>query len=274
MDQIGKIAQNPVGAAIARAAEATGVDFAHLMETARRESSFNPLARAATSSATGLFQFIDSTWLEMVGRHGAKHGLAEAAQAIDLSGKRPRVSDAATRAEILSLRTNPELAARMAGELTRENASILEARLGRAPTGGDLYAAHVLGPVGAARLIKAAEAGAPSAAALFPREAEANRNLFFTRDGAARSAAQLLQRLELQAGGEGAPGGPLLRAAPPARLDPLDLLRPSTTPAGLEQDAVLATVWKLLEGLRAWAVGGDDESARLFGLDAYGRAAR
>src|SRR5690606_25326283 len=74
----------------------------------------------------------------------------------------------------------------------------LQARLGRAPTAGEVYAAHVMGPAGALRLIGAAQQGAPNAAALFPREAAANRGLFYI-EGEARSAQALLDRLSLDA---------------------------------------------------------------------------
>jgi len=187
-----------VRVALQRAADATGADFGALAETARRESSFNAAARAPTSSARGLFQFVDSTWLDMVRRHGREHGLADAAQQIALVDGRPRVGDAATRKAILDLRFDPELSARMAGELARENAAALEARIGRAPSAGEVYAAHVLGAGGAARLIEAAARGAPDAAALFPREAAANPWLF-RANGAPRSAEALLARLDIAA---------------------------------------------------------------------------
>lgn len=184
--------------ALQRASATTGVDFTMLAETARRESGFNAGARAQTSSARGLFQFIESTWLDMVRKYGAQHGLSAFATRISVSGGRSHVADAATRQAILDLRYDPELSARMAGELARENAAALEGQLGRKPSAGELYAAHVMGPGGAARLIAAAERGAPNAAALFPREAAANRGLFYA-DGAPRSAAQLLARLDLDA---------------------------------------------------------------------------
>ena len=191
-DLIAPIVQDGVRAAIQRAATATGVDFSLLVETARRESALNPNARAGTSSATGLFQFIDSTWLGMVARHGDAHGLGAEAAAL-----RQGVGGAARR-EILALRSNPEISARMAGELARENANTLQARLGRAPSAGELYAAHVMGSGGALRLIEAAAQGAPSAAAIFPREAAANRGLFFA-SGEPRSAQSLLDRLGFDA---------------------------------------------------------------------------
>ncbi len=191
-DPIAPVVQDGVRAAIRRAADATGVDFSLLVETARRESALNPYAHAATSSATGLFQFIESTWLDMVRRHGSSHGLEAQAAALRIG------ADAATRRDILSLRADPELSARMAGELARENAEVLRARLGRDPSAGELYAAHVMGSGGALRLIEAAGRGAPNAAAIFPREAAANRGLFY--EGAApRSAQGLLDRLSLDA---------------------------------------------------------------------------
>jgi hypothetical protein len=191
-DPIAPLGQDAVHTAIRRAADATGVNFSLLVQTARRESAMNPNARAATSSATGLFQFIDSTWLDMVRRHGADHGLGAQAAALNNG------ADAATRRDILALRSDPELSARMAAELARENANALQARLGRAPSAGELYAAHVMGSGGAIRLIEAAQQGAPSAAAIFPREAAANRGLFYA-NGEPRSAQGLLDRLSLDA---------------------------------------------------------------------------
>ena len=193
-DRIAPVApETNIRAAIQRAADRTGVNFDLLVQTARRESALNATARAGTSSATGLFQFIDSTWLEMVRRHGAAHGLGQYAQALQ-SGS----IDASTRADILALRTDPELSACMAGELTRDNAVALSAQLGRAPSAGELYAAHVMGSAGAAHLIQAAAQGAPDAAALFPREAAANRGIFFAT-GQACSAQAVLDRLNLDA---------------------------------------------------------------------------
>ncbi|MEZ5971097.1 MAG: transglycosylase SLT domain-containing protein [Hyphomonadaceae bacterium] len=184
--------QDAVHAAIRRAADATGVNFSLLVETARRESALNPNAQAGTSSATGLFQFVESTWLDMVRRHGAEHGLGAEATALQNG------ANAETRRNILALRSDPEISARMAGELARENAATLQARLGRAPSAGELYAAHVMGPNGAVRLIDAAAQDAPSAVALFPREAAANRGLFYA-NGQPRSAQALLDRLQLNA---------------------------------------------------------------------------
>ncbi|MCV5246159.1 transglycosylase SLT domain-containing protein, partial [Escherichia coli] len=64
---------------ILRAAEVTGVDPSYMMALADKESSFLVDNRPSTSSAEGLFQFIERTWLEVVREFGPKHGLQEVA---------------------------------------------------------------------------------------------------------------------------------------------------------------------------------------------------
>lgn len=247
VERISPQAADGVRAAIQRASQATGVDFSLLVETARRESALDPNARAGTSSATGLFQFVDSTWLDMVRRHGAAHGLGNYAAALNNG------ADADTRREILALRNDPEIAARMAGELTRENAEALQARLGRAPSAGELYAAHVLGSSGAARLIQAAEQGASNASAIFPREAAANRGLFFDH-GQPRSAQGLLDRLGLDATANVSPTGNGTAQPVPTRGD-------DGAPLSPELAQVLFNL-ALLPLLHSSGSGNDDDAQR------------
>ena len=52
-----------IAGSIKQAASTTGASFEYLLTTAKMESNFNPKAAASTSSARGLFQFIDQTWL-------------------------------------------------------------------------------------------------------------------------------------------------------------------------------------------------------------------
>lgn len=191
-----------VEAAIDRAAKATGVDFGFLMKTAHRESSFNPKAQASTSSAAGLFQFVEQTWLSTLKQHGARHGYGQYADLINRgSDGRYRVSGEARKA-VMDLRLDPHAASLMAGELTSDHASYLKGRVGRAPTGGELYAAHFLGPQGSARLIEAVQSqpGA-SAASLFPDAARANRSIFY-RDGRAATVGEVYANLT-RGGGSG-----------------------------------------------------------------------
>lgn len=170
-----------IASAIAAAARATGVSATYLTATAQRESDFDPDARAGTSSAAGLYQFIESTWLSTLSRHAESLGIEDAASL--------------SRDEALALRFDPALSALLAGALTADNAEALTARLGRQPNDGELYAAHVLGAGGAADLIRAARIDpAQSAAELFPAAASANRGLFYDAAGAAVSVTALADK--------------------------------------------------------------------------------
>lgn len=193
-----------VEAAIQRASQATGVDFSFLMRTASRESGYNPAAKAPTSTAAGLFQFTEQTWLATLKAHGAKYGYARYADLISRgSDGRYRVSGDEARKAVMNLRFDPHAASLMVGEMTTDNAAYLAGRIGRQPSAGELYAAHFLGPQGSARLIGATRAtpGA-SAAALFPDAAGANRSVFY-RDGRALTVAEVYNNLTRTAGDAG-----------------------------------------------------------------------
>src|SRR5690242_8119865 len=71
-----------VAGAIKQAAETTGTSFEYLLTTAQIESGLNSAAAAASSTASGLYQFIDQTWLAMVKSVGPSLGLSNYAQAI------------------------------------------------------------------------------------------------------------------------------------------------------------------------------------------------
>jgi hypothetical protein len=190
-------AEHPVARPVRAAAEATGVSFDYLMRTARRESGLNPAAKAQTSSAKGLFQFIEQTWLGMIKREGGKLGLQNQAEAIqqDRSG-RFSVPDADARRHILNLRSDPELSARVAGVFTQRNREQLREQIGREPNGGELYMAHFLGAQGASELIQRASASPEgSAARSFPDAASANRSIFFDGKGRARTHREVYARL-------------------------------------------------------------------------------
>ncbi len=194
-----------VEAAIQRASTATGVDFSFLMKTANRESGYNPKAQAPTSSAAGLFQFVEQTWLSTLKQHGAKYGYARYADLITKgSDGRLRVDGGEARKAVMDLRLDPHAASLMAGELTSDHAAYLRGRTGRAPTGGELYAAHFLGPSGSAKLIEAVQSrpGA-SAASLFPDAAASNRSIFY-RDGRPATVSEVYANLTRSGGSVGA----------------------------------------------------------------------
>jgi len=184
--------------ALRGAADQTGADFDYLLNTAMRESSLNPDAKASTSSATGLFQFVEQTWLGTLQRHGADHGLGEYANAIKV-GKDGHysVADKGLRQDILALRKDPKVASLMAGELTNDMRGDMEAALGRGVSPGELYVAHFLGPQAAVKMIRTAETNpATNAASLFSDAASSNATIFYEKNGQARSVATVLESLK------------------------------------------------------------------------------
>src|ERR1043166_8952027 len=182
-----------VTGAIRDAARQTGAGFDYLLNTAIRESNLNPNAKAKTSSATGLFQFIDQTWLGTMKQSGGSLGYGKYADAITRTPQgKFVVNDPAMRREIMALRKDPTANAVMAGAFANSNAKVLNDRLGRKPSDGELYMAHFLGASGAARFIKAAEARPDAKAAnYFPRAAQANSSIFYDKQGGARSLKQV-----------------------------------------------------------------------------------
>ena len=185
-------APREIAPVIGAAAQEFAIPESYLLSLASRESAFNPNARARTSSATGLYQFIDDTWLKTIERHGPALGLGNMADRVrtDPGG-------------VLALRTDPALNARAAALLTRDNAAHLGRALGREATPGELYAAHFLGPAGAVRLARADPNA--SAAQLFPEAAAANRNVFY-RGGRPRTVGEVRASFEADFGGRGVGG--------------------------------------------------------------------
>ena len=102
----------------------------------RVESAGVATAKNPLSTATGLGQFIQSTWLRMMRDY------------------RPDLVRKMGRAELLALRTDPALSREMVRNLARENESFLRAR-GHQITSGRLYLAHFLGPAGANTALRA-----------------------------------------------------------------------------------------------------------------------
>jgi len=184
-----KGASQQVVQAIQNASKRTGVSFDYLMDKAKQESSFNATAKAGTSSASGLFQFIESTWLSAVKKYGEDFGLGNYADKISSDGK---VADAAARREILKLRNDPEIASNLVAAMTKDNADYLKTSLGNKVGETDLYLAHFLGLNGAEKFLKARQGNPDAMAAdLFPAAAKANKNVFYDTSGKKRSLEQV-----------------------------------------------------------------------------------
>ncbi|MBC2665628.1 transglycosylase SLT domain-containing protein [Novosphingobium flavum] len=179
-------------AAIARAANATGVDFDYLLAQAKLESGLDPHARSGSSSATGLYQFLGSTWIDTLKKHGAEHGLGWAGAA---------ASDPAMRAQIMALRHDPQASALMAAELASDNKAALSGHLGREPDAAELYLAHFLGAQGAGQFLSAlASDPSQSAASVLPAAAATNRAIFFSPSGP-RSVSEVMSLLRSRVAG-------------------------------------------------------------------------
>ncbi|WP_337995895.1 hypothetical protein [Oleispirillum naphthae] len=233
VDVGGTLVEARVLSAIRAASRSSGVAFPYLLAKAYRESGFDSFADAPSSSAAGIFQFTRQTWLDLFARHGAAYGQGELAALIVRSprgGLSVPAGDAGRL--ILNLRHDPELAAHLAAEYTRENRGTLRRALRRKVTPEELYIAHFLGAQGAVQLLRAA-ARTPEAAAadVFPDAAASNPGLFYPRPGrAAASVGALHRRLSQAFTRELARFASLtpevVRAAAPARaLSPLSIPR-------------------------------------------------
>jgi len=102
------------------------------------ESNGDPNARNKRSSATGLGQFLDETWLDMIRAH------------------RPDLAKERSQAEILELRRDAKIAREVTARFTERNAEMLRKR-GLPVTPGTLYLAHFAGGAGAVAILSAME---------------------------------------------------------------------------------------------------------------------
>src|SRR5262245_12779983 len=186
-----------VTGAIKRAAQSTGANFDYLLTTAKVESNLDPNTTISTSTATGLFQFLDQTWLGVMKTAGRAFGFGHYADAISqTSSGRYVVDDPALRDEMMKLRKDPAANAVMGGVITQQNAAVLAKRIGRQPTEGELYVAHFFGPHAASRVLQlAASEPNADAVALYPEAARANRSVFYDRQGNARTIAGVRDEL-------------------------------------------------------------------------------
>jgi hypothetical protein len=168
---------------VVKAAKSTGSDPALLMSIADKESSFASSAKASTSSASGLFQFVESTWLKALKTFGWRYGREEEANAIHGEDEHPVIAPQ-KRAEILQLRDDPYLSAALAAEMLKRDGSRIAEHLGRSLTAGETYLIHFLGPDDAERFMtRMDEAPQASAAELLPKPARANKTIFYKREG-------------------------------------------------------------------------------------------
>lgn len=118
------------------------------------ESGGDPAAKNPRSSAGGLGQFIDSTWLATIQKH------------------RPDLAEGKTKEELLALKSDPALSREMTAAYASENGKIL-ADAGLSVTPGTTYLAHFAGPQGAVKVLQS-DPSAPVAAVLGDAAVKAN----------------------------------------------------------------------------------------------------
>ena len=185
-------------AAIRLSSVRTGVDFSYLMKLAATESNFEPESEAATSSATGMYQFTHDTWLNTLKTHGAKYGLvADYAASIEYyrtryGYQRPFVRDESMYQHLLALRKNPRLSAMMAAETVRDNQQKLVHTFDREPTETDLYLTHFLGSDDAITFLQSLDQSpGMHAVELFPEAASSNHDIFHPQTCAPRTVNEV-----------------------------------------------------------------------------------
>ena len=138
----------------------------YLQATALIESGGNANAKAGTSSAGGMFQFLDSTWKQMVKEMGKDYTLQD--------------------------KFDPKKSAEVMAYFTQKQQKQLEGGIGRGATNTDLYMSHFLGAGGATKFINAMGRDPnQSAAALDPAAAKANKSIYYTQEGKERSLKEV-----------------------------------------------------------------------------------
>lgn len=149
------------------AAKMVGVDPNLMGTMAAIESGFDYTVKASSSSATGLFQFINDTWKTMMKKYAAKYGI-----------------DPSTPP------TDPRANALMGAEFLKENMAAIKGAVNRPLTNTDLYIAHFMGAGGARKFLSAD----PSTigANMFPEAARANPSIFY-KNGQPLTLGQIYQ---------------------------------------------------------------------------------
>jgi hypothetical protein len=102
------------------------------------ESGGDPNKKNRSSSATGLAQFLDQTWLDLIAVH------------------RPDLLQQRSQTEILEMRRDPDLVRDITARLIQQNAKILRSR-SLPVTPGTLYLAHFAGTAGAIAILSGPE---------------------------------------------------------------------------------------------------------------------
>ena len=176
-----------------RRRSSTGASFEYLLTTAQIESNLNPAAQAPTSSAKGLYQFIDQTWLATMKEAGAV-ARARPLRRRDRAGRRTAATTCpipAARSAIMNLRNDPD-GERHDGRRFHAQQCRAACRRDRPPADRrrTLYRAFPRRRWRRQADRRGQHSPRRNAAAMFPQAAAANRSIFYDGAGHARSVAR------------------------------------------------------------------------------------
>lgn len=129
-------------------------------------------ADASSGVAKGLFQFTKTTWDAMKQKYGAEYGIDPTAS-----------------------RTDPVANTILGVAYLKENATNYQSTFGKDPELVDLYMGHFLGQAGRNQFLKAMEQNpnAPAYAVVGKRSVANNKDVFFKKDGTARTLNEVYQ---------------------------------------------------------------------------------
>ena len=158
--------------AITNASSQTGAPAATMFAIADQESSFNTGAQNPNSSATGLYQMINSTYSGLVNQYGNQYNVAPGSQ------------------------SDPTSNALMGGQLIQDNIKTLQNAGISSPTPGQVYIMHFMGNGAGPGFISQAQNNPDApAASLYPAAAGANKSLFYNSDGSSKTMGQVYGNL-------------------------------------------------------------------------------
>lgn len=149
-----------------------------MAESGGKNNAVNPTKGA---TASGKYQFIESTWKEMVDKHNLGYSLND--------------------------RFNPEKSQKVMELFTKENENYLTKKLGRSLNDADLYSAHFLGAGGAEKFLKTVNKNPNKLATehFSGKVLSDNKSVMYNKDGSPRTVEGVYAELGRRMGDTSSP---------------------------------------------------------------------
>ncbi len=188
--------------ALHNASQKTNISFELLVMKAMIESDLGRVTQSKTSSARGVFQYIEPTWIVLMKRYGNRIGYSEYADSIKYSAEHKKhmvQSQTISRQDVLDLRENPRIAALIKGYQIQDEVKILaQFKNGARVNATDHYIAHMLGLTMARKFYEFQQTESPIILAnlknrYFSEAVSLNRSFFYDKTGNGLNAAQAYQ---------------------------------------------------------------------------------